>query len=254
KTKLFLAIERALAHVTSKLVVPAPRLVDELSSVYSIAPSHSFVVVPLGFDLAPFAGGDQHRGELRRTLGVDEDARLIGIVGRMVPVKDHATFVAAAGALTERRSDVQFVFIGGGELEDELRRDVSARGLTSRSHFLGWSRRLERIYADLDVMALSSVNEGTPVALIEAMAAGIPVAATAVGGVPDLLQHGARGELAPPRDPQALADAIERALSASARGRATRIRNEILAEHGVQRLCADLAALYVELLARTKRR
>jgi glycosyltransferase involved in cell wall biosynthesis len=248
KTLLFLAIERALAHVTTRLVAPAPSLVEELSTRYSIAARQRFSVVPLGFDLAPFARAEQHRGELSRRLGVAEDVLLVGIVGRMVPVKDHATFVAAAALLATRRNDVHFVFIGGGELEDDVRRDVHARQLAARCHFLGWSRQLERVYADLDAIALSSVNEGTPVTLIEAMAAGIPVAATAVGGVPDLLHQGARGELAPPRDPATLADAIERALSAPARARAARIRGDILAEHGAERLCSNLAALYTDLL------
>jgi glycosyltransferase involved in cell wall biosynthesis len=116
-------------------------------------------------------------------------------------------------------------------------------------HLLGWSKQLERIYADLDVVALSSLNEGTPVALIEAMAAGIPVAATAVGGVVDVLQNGLRGELAPPRDPAALADAIERALSRDARLRATRIRADVLTHYNAERLCSDLARLYERDLA-----
>src|SRR4029077_14716852 len=94
-------------------------------------------------------------------------------------------------------------------------------------------------------------NEGTPVALIEAMAAGVPVAATAVGGVPDLLREGARGARPPPSDPPALAAAIERALAPSAKSRAARIRSEIVAAFGADRLCADLAQLYEELMTST---
>jgi glycosyltransferase involved in cell wall biosynthesis len=248
KTRLFLGIERALARVTTRLVVPAPRLVDELAGHYAIAPADRFSVVPLGFDLAPFAAAEQHRGALRRRLRVGDEVKLVGIVGRMVPVKDHATFVAAAGLLAARRDDVHFVFIGGGELEAEVRRDVEARGLTARAHLLGWSKQLEQIYADLDVLALSSLNEGTPVALIEAMAAGVPVAATAVGGVPDMLQGGALGELAPPSDPGALADAIARALTPAARDRSRRSRAAVLAAFDASRLCADLAQLYDKLL------
>jgi glycosyltransferase involved in cell wall biosynthesis len=97
------------------------------------------------------------------------------------------------------------------------------------------------------------VNEGTPVTLIEAMASGVPVAATAVGGVPDLLHRGARGELAPPADAPALAAAIERALEPAARARAAAIRPAVLAEYGAARLCSDLAALYDELLSHRKK-
>jgi glycosyltransferase involved in cell wall biosynthesis len=247
KTRAFLAIERTLARTTTRLVALSDGLVDELATRYRIAPADRFTVVPLGFDLSPFAAVEQHRGQLRAQLGVGADVRLVGIVGRMVPVKDHATFVAAAAALAARRPDVHFVFVGGGELLAEVTAAIERHGLTTRTHLIGWSQELPRIYADLDALALSSVNEGTPVALIEAMASGVPVAATAVGGVPDLLQHGARGELAPPRSPAALADAIERALSPASRARAGRIRAAVLDEFSVARLCADLGRLYEEL-------
>jgi glycosyltransferase involved in cell wall biosynthesis len=167
----------------------------------------------------------------------------------MVPVKDHQTFTSAAAILAARHADTDFVFIGGGELEAQIRADLARKGLTSRAHLLGWRRDLERLYPDLDVVALSSLNEGTPVALIEAMAAGIPVVSTSVGGVADLLRNGAWGELVPPQDPHALASGIERALDQEARRRAARIRPEVLAQYSHQRLCDDLADLYEELLA-----
>jgi glycosyltransferase involved in cell wall biosynthesis len=166
----------------------------------------------------------------------------------MVPVKDHATFVEAAAALTARRSDVQLVFVGGGEMEPEVRAQVARLGLAERSHFVGWQRDLARIYADLDVVALSSINEGTPVTLIEGMASGVPVAATAVGGVPDVLDGGRLGELAPPSNPTALADAIDRALQPGSRKRASLNRSEVLDRYGGARLCKDLEVLYGRLL------
>ncbi len=249
KTRLFLTIERGLAHLTHRLVALSDGLVNELAQRYRIAPSDRFAVVPLGFNLVPFAECQQNRGRLRSVLGIGEAVRLVGIVGRMVPVKDHRTFVAAAAELAAERTDVEFVFIGGGELETELRADVAARNLGARCHFLGWRRDLDTLYPDLDVVALSSVNEGTPVALIEAMAAGVPVVGTSVGGVPDVLRHGARGELVPPGNPAALAQAIARALAPSALARAAAIRGDLIAEYGQARLCADLAALYEGLLA-----
>jgi glycosyltransferase involved in cell wall biosynthesis len=167
----------------------------------------------------------------------------------MVPVTDHATFVAAAARLAEQRPDVCFVFVGGGELAAAVRADVERRGLTGRSFFLGWRRDLARIYADLDVVALSSINEGTPVSLIEAMAAGTPVASTSVGGVPDVLRNGQRGGLAPAGDPAALAQVIAQALAPEARARAATFRAEIHQEYGAGRLCRQLEKLYDQLLA-----
>jgi glycosyltransferase involved in cell wall biosynthesis len=249
KTRVFLGIERALARATTRLVALSSGLVGELAEQYRIAPASQFSVVPLGLDLQPYAAVKRGAGQLRAELGVAPQVRLVGIVGRMVPVKDHGTFVAAAAEVAQRRDDVHFVLVGAGELEEQVRQDLARRGLSSRAHMLGWRRDLPAIYADLDVFALSSVNEGTPVTLIEAMTAGVPVVATRVGGVADLLEEGRRGELAPARDPAALADAILRALEPAAAQRAEKMRGEILEQFGGARLCRDLERLYDELLS-----
>ena len=248
KSAMFAAIERTLARYTSRLITPSERLADELATAYRVGPRDRFQVIPLGFDLERFSHCETQRGQLRAELGLDERARLVGIVGRMVPVKAHATFVAAADLLARRRRDVHFVFVGGGQLEREIRADVANRGLAERTHFLGWRRDLPVIYADLDVAALSSLNEGTPVSLIEAMACGVPVVSTNVGGVSDVLRNGTRGELVPPLDPQALADGIDRALDPAAKGRAAQFRPQIREEYGARRLCRDLCKLYLELV------
>lgn len=251
KARFFLCLEQVLARFTTRLVALSDGLATELADELKVAPRERFEVVPLGFDLAPFAACERSSGGvLRAKIGVGPDERLLAIVGRMVPVKDHETFVAAAAELARMRADVHFVFVGGGELEDRLRQDVANRGLSARSHFLGWQRDLVALYADLDVVVLSSINEGTPVALIEAMACGIPVVSTAVGGVPDLLKGGTRGGLVPPQDPAALAVAMNRALGPEALVRASAIRAEIIEEFGGARLCRDLERLYLHLYAR----
>ncbi len=121
--------------------------------------------------------------------------------------------------------------------------------LESRVGFLGWRHDLAPIYGDLDVVVNSSLNEGTPVALIEALAAARPVVATCVGGTPDLLGTGERGLLVPAAEPRALARAILDTLSGSeaARHRALAGRDHVLARHSSQRLVCDVDALYREL-------
>lgn len=248
KSQLFAAMERALAKVTTAIVTPSAAVADELHQRFAIAPRERFVPVSLGFDLQPFLNNDGLRGQLRQELGVAAPIRLIGIVGRMVPVKDHATFIAAAAELAARQPDVAFVFVGAGELEAQVRQELTRRGLGDRAHLLGWRQDMARIYADMDVLALSSLNEGTPVTLIEAMASGVPVVATDVGGVKDVLDHGRRGEIVPPRDATALANAMERALLPAARQRAHSQRAMVAEEYGWQRLCQDLERLYLRHL------
>lgn len=248
KSRVFCVVEQMLARATTVLVAPSAAVADELATQFRVASRKQFEVVPLGFDLAPFASCEAHRGELRRELGVSPSTLLVAIVGRMVPVKDHATFIAAAAALHARRPDVHFVFVGAGELLDEVRADLHNRGLAGCCHLLGWRQDMQRLYADLDVLALSSINEGTPVALIEALAAGVPVVATRVGGVADVLREGERGRLVPPGDPQALAQAIEAALGPQERPRAVGMRDSVVAEYGFSRLCEDLGRLYLRLL------
>ena len=247
KTRVFLNIERALARISTKLIALSSALADELADEFHIAPREKFEVVPLGLPLERFVSLPRRPGALQAQLGLPASKRLVGIVGRMVPVKDHATFLGAAARVAARHADVDFVVVGGGELETEVDARIAALGIGARVHRLGWRRDLEAIYPDLDVVGLSSVNEGTPVTLIEALAAGANVASTSVGGVADVLERGLLGELATRGDVESLADALERALARAPRQPGER---RIIADrYGEARLCRDLEALYLRLLA-----
>ncbi len=247
RTTGLLWMERALALLSTRLITLSEELQVDLCRGLKIGDRERFRVIPLGLDLAPFRCAERERGALRRELGLHSDCRLIGMVGRMVPVKDHATFLQSLAVLCRERSNVHAVLVGGGELEGFLRARVAELGLSGRVSFLGWRRDLPRIYADLDLLVLTSRNEGTPVAVIEAMAAGIPVVATAVGGVPDVLRE--RGVLIPPGDEVKLTHAMASVLDSSvitAQARDPGRRDVICAEYGIDRLCADLARLYHE--------
>jgi len=142
--------------------------------------------------------------------------------------------------------------VGDGELRAELQRSVEALDLAGRVHFLGWRRDLDAVYADLDVVALTSINEGTPVALIEAMAAGRPVVSTEVGGVADVVAHERTGLLVPSGDDSACAVAVLRLLRDPAlRERMGREgRAQVTTRYGSERLVGDVRRLYLELLER----
>ena len=205
KTRAFLEIERALARVTTRLIALGEAQRRELLD-FGIGRPEQVLSIPLGFELAPFLAAP--RGALRRELGLADETPLVGILGRLAPIKRHDVFVRAAARIAERRPTAHFVVIGDGELLAETQRLAAALGLAERVHFLGWRAHgeLPALLADLDVLANTSDNEGMPVSLIEAMAAGTPVVATAAGGTVSIIEDGVSGALVPPVDPESVAE------------------------------------------------
>jgi GT2 family glycosyltransferase/glycosyltransferase involved in cell wall biosynthesis len=189
KSLMFIWIERLLAMWTDMIVSISKTQKQDLSEKFRIAPAAKIRTIPLGFDLKPFLESNALKGRLRSSLGVSDDTLLVGIVGRLVPVKRHELFFDAAKIFLEEHPGikVQFVVVGDGELRGSLDGYVRQKVLSAYVRFCGWRRDLPEVYADLDILTLTSVNEGTPVSIIEAMAASTPVIATDAGGVFDLL-------------------------------------------------------------------
>jgi len=250
KTAFYRWLERVLAQRSNVLLAVSDAVKNDLVAL-RVAPADKIRVMPLGLPLAPLAG-DLPRGRLRSAHAVPEDAPLIGVVGRLVPIKDIGTFLDAAARLRRQMPAAHFAIVGDGELRHELAARTEQLGLGDRVHFYGWRRDMGEVYGDLDLVVNCSRNEGTPVALIEAMAAGRPVVATAVGGTPDLLGGGQRGVLIPAGDPDALATAIEAAFKTPAPSRLDEARRYVLAHHSVDRLLADVDGLYRQLLAEAR--
>jgi glycosyltransferase involved in cell wall biosynthesis len=248
-TRVFLAIERALARVTDRLLTVSESVQADLVR-YGIGARDRVAVMPLGLDLGRFLEVERSRGQLRGELGLDAQAPLVGIVARLVPIKRHEEFIRAAGLVAARARGCRFLIIGDGERRAELEALVRGAGLAGRVAFLGWRHDLDRIYADLDVVVLTSANEGSPVSLIEAMAAACPVVATSVGGVRDLVEDGVSGLLVPSGDAAATAEAIEAVLRDADRRRAMGEagRKRVYPAFSVERLVGDVDALYGELL------
>ena len=248
KTSAFTAIERGLSRRTARLIAVSQQVRDDLLA-RGIGSEARFSVMPLGLDLVRFLDRTPPGG-LRRELGVPDGVRLVGIVARLVPIKAHEVFLQAARLLVAGRRDCRFVIVGDGERRRSLEQQVDELGLRARTVFLGWRGDLDRILPDLDVVALTSRNEGLPVALIEAMAAGRPVVATRVGGVPDLVTDGTTGLLVPMDDAPALAGAVDRVLADPALavdlGRAGRAR--VYPALSADRLVDDVDRLYQTLL------
>lgn len=250
KTQTFIRIERALSRVTDLILTVGERQRQEILG-YGIGNPDKLRSVPLGLELEPFVESPRHRGEFRAELGVPDGTRLVGIVGRLVPVKGHTVFLKAARLVLSRLPNVRFLIIGDGELREGLESQARDLGIDGGVTFLGWRHDLPRVYADLDLVVLSSYNEGSPVALIEAMAAGRAVVSTDVGGVSDVVSDGVNGLLVPPRDPESLAGAIVRLLSSErslpAMGAAG--REAVYPKYSINRLVSDVREIYSDLVA-----
>lgn len=249
KNQVLRRVEQSLAWATDRLVTVSEQVKADLAG-YGIAKADKISVIPLGFDLGPFLNAHAHQSEFRRELGFTDQHKLIGIVGRIFPIKNHALFLDAAKHIAARESSARFVIVGDGVLRPALENQARELGIGDRVLFTGWRSDLPRICADLNVLVVSSDNEGTPVSAIEAMTAGCPVVATRVGGLPDLIDDHKTGRLVPPRDADALASAVLDLLQSphTARELGRNAQEFVRQRFTVRRLLSDMDHLYTELL------
>lgn len=189
KTRLFLGIERFLAwSATDRIIVVSEQQRREINEKFRVGRREQFVVIPLGIDMSAYALWQSGHRSVRAELKADDDQVLIGIVGRLTEIKNHHLLLQAAALLKKNTAaQVRFVIIGDGNLRGDLEEQTKSLGLSENVLFLGTRNDPEDFYPALDIVALTSLNEGTPLTLIEAMANARPVIATTVGGVVDLL-------------------------------------------------------------------
>lgn len=190
KTRIFIGIEKLLARfATDKIVVISPQQLDEINETFGVGRAEQFEIVPLGIDLDAFRGGAEARSAFREDLGLSEGEFAVGFVGRLTEIKDVSLYLRVAALIKPdtEAPPMRFVIVGDGHLRGRLEREAESLGIRDRVIFAGNRADLDQVYAGLDAVALTSMNEGTPLSLIEAMAARRPVIATRVGGVRDLL-------------------------------------------------------------------
>jgi len=211
KTKVFIILEKLLALLTTRIVAISQTQREELLH-YKIAPPKKVVCIPLGLELDLFLKAEEEKGQLRTELSLNQDHKLVGIIARLVPVKGHSFLFEAAQRIIPLFPQVEFLVVGDGPLRKKLEDLVDQLGIKRNVIFLGFRKDLPKIYADLDVVALTSLNEGLPVAVIEGMASAKPVVAFDVGGVKDLVQDNRTGILVPFGEVHRLADSIMRLL------------------------------------------
>jgi glycosyltransferase involved in cell wall biosynthesis len=251
KTRAFVAVERLLARATDRIVAISPRIRLELLEQYRIGRPDQYRVVPLGFDLDALAAiGDAERRAAREAMGIPPEARVVTTVGRLTAIKQHDLFIEVAQRVAASDPDACFLVVGDGELRGDLERQAHAAGLDRRLRFCGWRRDLPTVYGATDVFLLTSRNEGTPVALIESLAAGVAGVSTNVGGVPDVIDRPEIGRLAPSGDAPTLAAHVLALLADSPLRRAIGEagRTSVVSRYSLHRLLDDVDATYRELL------
>jgi len=250
RTLLYRSLERLMGSMSDALVGVSQATVDDLVRL-RIAPRRKFHVIPLGLDLARYAALDPRlRAAGRAALNLPDTAIVAVFMGRLVPIKRVDVLLEAFAAALARAPEMVLVVVGGGECEPDLRAQAQALGITAAVRFAGYRADISPILAAGDVAVLSSANEGTPVALIECAAAGMPLVATDVGGVRDVVADGT-GELVPAGDAAALGDALARIASDPERRRAmgAAAQRHVLARYDAARLVSDIDALYRQLLS-----
>lgn len=277
RTALYKNIERFLAKRSTRIVAISERQKQELVEEHRICPAEKVTVIPLGFDLSRFQDDQSAKRKLfRKVYGVDDDEVAIGIVGRLVPVKNHDLFLGALRNVQERTGKrVRAFIVGDGEERERLEQKVGEMGLSMakgqyfNGHgfghgvngkpvvpkatvtFTSWIKEIDIVNAGVDVVALTSLNEGTPVSLIEAQASNRPIVSTQVGGIENVVLPGKTALLSASQDEHGLSENLLRVVE-DEHLRSTMSSagwQHVKARYHYSRLVEDTAAMYRQLLA-----
>jgi glycosyltransferase involved in cell wall biosynthesis len=243
------ALEAGTAAVTTRFLAVSQASLDSGVSQGILTPERS-ILVRSGIRLAAFRGGPPP-GNLHRELGIPFDAPVVGMVACLKPQKAPLDFVRAAQRVARRFPAAHFVLVGDGEQRPAVEEELRDLGLVGRLHLLGWRRDIPAILTDLSLLVLTSLWEGLPRVVPEAMAAGLPVVATRVDGTPEAVRDGETGFLVEPHDVEAMADRIEYLLchpsEARRMGQQGKLRVE---EFDIDSMVHRQEAIYDSLLSR----
>ncbi len=259
KTAVVKFIERYLARKSTAIVAISHLQKKELAETHRICAAEKVSVIPLGFDLDRFTKNrEENRRQFRNRYGIKEHELAIGIIGRLAPIKNHRLFIDAIEFVL-RSSDkkIKALIIGDGDIKQELTGYIEQKQLrwTHSTNddatfiFTSWIKEVDTALPGLDIVALSSMNEGTPVSLIEAQAAGKLIVSTNVGGIQDILDP-ACGTLSEPEDSAAYKNNLLNAVVNfdTLSKKAELAGGNVFKKFGYQRLCSDMDALYQKLL------
>jgi glycosyltransferase involved in cell wall biosynthesis len=248
---------RYIHRLATRLLVNAEGIRDHILKMGGVSPDkivviHNGLAAPPHDEMDALSLRERRRAGLLAELGLGAGARVVGCVAGLKPVKGHRFLLEAAAKVMEADPRVHLVLVGDGELRDEIAALARRLGIGARTRLLGHREDSAQLAAAFEVAVLASLSEGLPNAVMEAMAAGAPVVATAVGGVPELIEDGVTGFLVPPANSEALAERIEYALSQAdlTDSVAMRGRQFIIERFGMERMVAAVERLYDEIIHR----
>jgi len=206
-SKIFLWIERAFSKFTDRMVALTNGEKDDYIKM-SACPPEKLLTIHSGVDIRQFIQSNGNTAEKRRSLGLGQKEAVIGFVGWLLPIKGPDYLLKAMDYIWPEQPETVLVMVGKGELDVDLRAEALRKNVNGKVKFLGWREDINELMPVFDMLVLPSLNEGMGRVLVEAMAAGKPVVASRVGGIPDLVRHGETGYLVPPADEKSVADAI----------------------------------------------
>ncbi len=245
KFALYLGAEHAASAVTDAFVCVAEANLYEGRARGIIRSRHTATVVRSGMELHAFKSSDDRRFEVRRGLDIPDEAEVVLTVANFKPQKDPLTLIEAFATLAAQRPKAILLFAGDGALRPVVEAAIRQHGLSGRVRLLGWRNDVPDLMAACDVVTLSSIFEGLPRSAVQAVAARRPFVGTQVDGTPEVIRPGRNGYLVPPRDPAALARALDDAL----RHRPVDPEDEARIEAwSVERMVSDQEALYARLV------
>ncbi|UCE22866.1 MAG: glycosyltransferase family 4 protein [Candidatus Aminicenantes bacterium] len=249
KTKIFILLEKLANRMTDRIVALTHREKADYIS-YRTCPEEKLTVIPSGIELNKFREyTPSNKTKLKKEIGLPENSFVVGTAGRLVPVKGPEFLINASQTIIPKHPNTCFLFAGDGPLKEDLQKKANEAGGEKNIFFLGWRDDIEHILSIFDVFCLPSLNEGMGRVLVEAMAHGIPIVASDVGGIPDLVTHGKNGFLVPPKNPEELAKHIQILIEDEAKRKKMGEAGKKMAQKfSHESMVKNIAALYEELL------
>ena len=247
-SKIFLWVEKVFSRLTDRIVA----LTDGEKNDYinlSVCSPDKLLKIHSGVDLKQFMQPNGNLAEKRRSLGLEQKEAVIGFVGWLIPIKGPEYLLKAMDYIWPEHPETSLVMVGKGDLDVDLRAEALRKNVNGKVKFLGWREDIDEIMPIFDMLVLPSLNEGMGRVLVEAMAAGKPVVASRVGGIPDLVRHGETGYLVPPADEKALADGIQKLLDDPGRAKQMGQQGkEYCRQFSLEAMIAKLDDLYSDLI------